>query len=730
MNILKRLAYYPLSTLIVTLLAASLLSFSDYDSSPKNESMIDSCKAGPKLIKIHNVSSTYLNGSFYGLNVFQIKWTIKDKQGKTIRTGEVSPQDSNPLITFGELPAGSYTLTYQGKSCTSAPSTLPFSISKNSDPAKNARTSANDPTIVAKGMDEHLELSITRHGDIFQISDLATPPIGNDYEFRYMIGAEVLTSPQPLKNYVVSGTNPIRIWKAKTKKGIKSINQWEDIKNWYYDKNAGEAFSNNTSVAFQTMVFPGIQNPSGFINPIPASYEPWTQVAQWADIAPNMKLPEGHVWIASRGLWSVDQVMSKGVTHIEHHSLPWENMDKVNKMKADGLTYNNVPRAQDFLHLKPSGPEEWVNGYNKQFWPNGPLSKEQAIQKANEADINDIIWIGQTMENVCYMPPEAQMWGDFYKRLRERYEEKWGTQKKKYYIAHNYFMFWPGDLSLSRDKSRAHFKKMLHLPVNELPKTNYSPGGTLSSTNLIPEAIYIGAPDIQQGQVYETIYRMHLIQHMGYESGVFLFGVHEWKPNNLYQYNYPEGTFYSWNKIPLDPNVIITNGFVAQVFGKLYIEWGGPGKTGNKNFDPQWGNGVWYPKGAITPQSNFPYYAKPNTPYYPGYTGSSDLSYFSQKLYNDTFGQVVGGTRKFLKFRIDNGPWISPSQFSAEEIVDAYHDKRGFVFSESKNGKTAWFYLNSFADNNWHDIEVELSPGIVTKKRVAGNGVHVRLLNK
>ncbi|HEV7381257.1 MAG TPA: hypothetical protein VGN64_15775, partial [Dyadobacter sp.] len=272
-----------------------------------------------------------------------------------------------------------------------------------------------------------------------------------------------------------------------------------------------------------------------------------------------------------------------------------------------------------------------------------------------------------------------------------------------------------------------HYKGLLHLAPEKLPKTNFSPGGSLSSTTLIPEAVYLNAPDAQVGQVYESAYRMFLIRQMGYETGIFLFGVHEWRPNNLYQYQYPEGSFYTYYKLPLDPNVVIANGFIAQVFGRLYIEWGGSGKTSNKNFDPEWFKGLWFPKGADQPQDGFPYYAKPQTASYAGYTGSSDLSYFSQKLYNDTFGKVTGGTKKFLKYKLDGGKWISPSQFSAEEIVDAYHDKRAFVYSETSNGSTAWFYLNSFSDNKLHTLEVELPSGKIVKAQVSGNGIHARM---
>jgi hypothetical protein len=699
----------------------------DVTEQKTSRSTSDSCKLGPRILSISNISASYLNGQFYGADVFKLSWIIKDNKGTVLRQGEISPENSNPLITFEPLSPGKYTLTYTGKSCLSAPSTMPFTIISPSM-TPSARMGAFAPQTVAKGMDEHMELDISRQEDVYIITDNAKATAGDGYEFRYMIGAEVITSDKPLKDYFLAGNNPFRIWKMKTKKGLESTARWSDSENnWYFSTTAGEGFSHNATAAFNTFAFPSVHNKQGFINPVPANFNPASQAVQWADIAPDMKLPKGHIWVASPGKWSPETMLAKGVTHLAHHLLPWENESKVRRLKDAGVTYNNVPRIEHFLHLKENGPDKLKNGYNLKYWPNGPLTKEQAIQKANEADISDAIWIGETMEGTSFMPAESEMWGHFYKRLNERYLAKWGSRKIPFYIAHNYFMFWPGEMSLSRDKNRTHFKRLLHLKAADLPKTNFSPGGTLSSTTLIPEAVYIGAPDIQQGQVYEAIYRMHLIHNLGYETGIFLFGVHEWRPNNPYQYNYPEGKFYVNNKLPLDPNVLIANGFIAQIFGKLYIEWGGNGKTTSKNFDSEWGKGLWFPIGAQEPQPNFPYYAKPQTESYPGYTGSDDFSYFSQKLYNDTFGKVVGGSRKYLKHRIDNGKWIVPSQYSAEEIVDAYHDKRGFVFSETKNGQTAWFYLNSFADNKWHDIEVEFPDGTVERERVAGNGIHAKI---
>ncbi|WP_221392313.1 hypothetical protein [Dyadobacter sp. NIV53] len=692
------------------------------------------CKRGPTIGTIDSISTTSLKFQFDADGVDTMSIAILSGTDKTIFSQVIAPKSNTIKVSYPSIiPAGNYKLVITGVSCKGT-SNKAFIIPNKDDGGVTpdpVEKGTYVPVTLAKGMDEHLNLKITKSDSGNLLSDVSNTKKGDAYEYRYMIGAEVFTSETPFVNYQFGGHNPLRVLKFKMRRGVDT-NHWDgetDNPGDYYSSNAGESFSYNTTAGFQTLFYRGPQAETGFLNHIPQSYQPEKQNVQWADIVPDMQLPKGHVWISAAAPWGIETVMKKGVTHISNYQLPWEtNTQEVIRLRDSGLSYNDVPRTEVIMNLPYSAPDNWVNGYNLAYWPHGALTNEEAIQKGNEASIDHAVWIGETMEQGSAAPPDSPMWNPFYTVVKARYKERFGSRNIPYYICHNYFMFWPGNTKLGNGNTAEHSKLLLTLDPSQFPYTNFSPGGSLSSTNLIVEAVYLNAPDIQQGQIYETIYRLQTIHNLGYEGGVFLMGVHEWRPNNWYQYNYPEGTFYAANKIPLDPNVLIANGFIAHTFGKVYIEWGGSGKTKEKKFDVEWNKGLWFPKGSAEAKEGFPYYKKAGEETYSGYTGSTDLSAFSQHLWNSTFGQTEGGERLYLTFRIDNGDWITPEQFQVSEVVNAYHQKRGFVLSQSKNGKTAWFYLNSFADNKLHVLEVKMPDGKRIKEYVAGNGIHAKII--
>jgi hypothetical protein len=700
------------------------------------------CQAGPEITAITEKSVSGIKVQFHGVNVFKVVIDIYTPGGTRVFSDTISPGSSVLPVVFKTLFApGTYKLFLRGVSCTGEDSEsfdIPNTGSGGNDqPVPDAGGSTTFPLrTLAKGMDEHMKLVIRDSADVRLISDVSTEARGSNYNYRYLIGGDILTQKSKLTNYIAAGNNPLRIVKFKLKNGISSINQWgtgqeEYVPGGYYQSDAGEVFSYNTSFAFNTFIASGAPQQAGFLNHIPQNYDPASQQPSWTDIGSDIKLPAGHVWIADWQGSTPENVFKKGVTNLPHHSLPWNDADgnrQALALKAAGKTYNNVPRIEVIFNLSRSGPEGlWPNGTSKAWWPNGALDTETAIRKANEADISDAIWIGEMSENESWMPADADMFRPFYARLRERYQEKWGSKGVTYQIVHNYFFIWPREISLTRDKSADYYRKLLSMSAAELPKTPYSPGGTLANTTMITDAVYLNAPDIQNGGLYESIFRTEINKHLGFESGTFLFAVHEYRPNNKYEYYYNEGKFYADNKIPLDPNVHIAAGFLAQVYGKLFTEWGASSKSSEKRFDPEWNKGWWFPNGSSSAQGGFPYYKNSSSTYY-GFTGGSDLSYFSQKLYAETFGQTDGGQRRYLRHRIDGKDWITPSLVSCEEVVNAYIEKRGFVLSESKNGKTAWFYLNSFTDNKFHTLEVELPSGQILSRKVAGNGIHAMIL--
>lgn len=709
------------------------------------------CKTGPNLNAVYSVTDRSLIGQFHGEKVFEISWSIKDLAGNILRSGAVSPKDAQPLIRFDEpLPVGNYTLIYEGKNCSSPPSPFGFTVPRQGgevvipptkpDPKPPVEGGGAAPDIstpgqlltIAKGMDAHMKLTARDSAGVRLVSDLSADDRGDRYNYRYLIGSDIVTQDKPLKNYLLAGNNPIGFLKMKLRKDLNTINQWgtgQEGNNGYYKLDAGESFSHNTSYPFHTFFAKTAQAPAGFLNHVPQGYDPSRQQVQWADIAEDMQLPTGHFWINGWKPWGVDKVFAKGVTHLPHLSLPWNEADgnkQVVELKNAGKTYNDVPRLEAFLGLHPTGAEGlWPDGTSKSWWPNGAFDRETSIQKADQADVSDAIWIGETSENVSWQRDDADMWRHFYARLRQRYDERFKSRGISYEICHNYF--WLGGESLVHNKGADYYKDIFKRTPEQLPQTVYSPGGTLSSTTMIVEAVYLNAPDLTLRQPLELIFRLAYFRHLGYNAGVFLFGQYETRPNNKLEIRYDDGTYFRNDKAPIDPGTHIANGFLSQVYGNLFCEWGGSTKVDGKNLDYRFLNGDWYPTGSTTPQGGFPHLWKHDGEIYFGYTGSTDLSYFGQRLYALTFGKTAGGQRQYLRFRVDGGSWITPDQTAINEVIDAYYQQRGFVLSETKNSATAWFYMNRYADNKPHILEVELPNGQIVKNTVAGGGIHAKV---
>jgi hypothetical protein len=683
-----------------------VLSCPIYAQQSKGKAPLKKCDAGPDILNIYSVNSTRARLQFWGANVFGIDATVYDERGRLMVSASIVPTSSDITVPLNNLNPGAYKLRLSASNCQG------FSEKMFSVPVVAAKKAAyTNPyvKVIAKGYAKHLDIVITGSPSNWIINDLADEVPAKGYEFRYMVNGALLLQSTPLKNYRYQSNHPLRILKMQTKPGLTSLAKWsEGERNYFFDPQAGTAFSENVTAGIYTAVFRDANSAPGFIDPIPEKYDPEKQLTGWLDYAPDMKLPKGHFWIAKRGESSVETAFKKGVTHLSNYQLPWENLGQVDALKKAGLTYNDVPRTEHFMNLPKTGVDKWSGGFNTKYWPRGPLKEQEAKSQADQTDLGHAIWIGETMEGASTMAPGEAMWGYFYKRLRERYQETYGARHIPYMIAHNYFNFWPDAFTR---------------PVDSFPKTDFSPGGTLASTNLITEAIYINAPDHLNGTLFGSLYRMELFKRMGYNAGVFLFGVHEWKPNNSYQYTYPGGLYYFQDKMPLEPNLVIAYAFFSQLFGNLYVEWGGSGKQSTRNWDDPSGN--WYPDEAPTSQPGFPYVAKEGQPSYHGYNGSSDLSYFGIKLYHDSFAKVDGGVKKFLKFRIDGKEWILPDKVEGVNIVDAHYDRRGIVLSQSKGGHVAWVYVNPYADNLAHQLEVVMPDGRIVKKTVAGDGVHV-----
>lgn len=711
------------------------------------------CAQGPEIRRIFDVASTGASVEFHGEGVDTLLYELWSGDAK-IKTDLIAPKSATVNITYPVQPDGTYQLIIRGQSCKSKQdSKKDFPIARSSggvvDPTPEEPggggvvTPGVFPLIgMTRGYDEHLNLVFRDSADVRLATDIA-PDNRQDpdrYLYRYMINGHKLDLNARLKNYVVAGNNPLRVLLGKLKKeySAEGFNKWagtpEEYKSDWFKIDAGEWFSGGLSYAFQTYVAKGAQDAAGFLNHIPQNYDPSDQQVSWAEIGEDIKLPNGHFWAADWKPWGIDRVFAKGVTHLPHHGLPWNDADgnqQVRLLKFAGKTFSNFQRIEAVFGRNNNGsPDLWPNGTSKAVWPTADgLPVDEAKQWAWKTDASDAIWLSEMSENVGWQPVGSPMFGAFYPELRKRYEQDFGARGIHYEICHNYF--WQGGESLAFNRSSDYYKTLFRTEPKDLPATEYSPGGTLSATTLIVEAVYLRAPDQVLRQPIELAFRLEYFKHMGYNAGVALFGQGETRPNNRYRITFPDGDYYKEDKFPLDPNVHIAAAFFSQVYGNFYAEWGGFGKANQKLFDGRPGQGLtgeWYPKGSTYPRNDeFNKYWNGTGDIYHGFTGSADLSYFGIRLYAKTFAQTDGGERAYLRFRTDGGSWTAPSNFKADELIDAYKQQRGFVLSQSKNGKTAWFYHNSFADNNWHTLDVELPNGQIVSHRVAGNGIHAKL---
>lgn len=686
------------------------------------------CSSGPTIKTIYDIKSNAITVNWYGVGVTEIGWKITNEAGgKLYRSGIFEPTNDRSTISFDLLQPGTYLLTFSGTKCIGS-SNKTFEVKgETTIPPIEGPGEPTDWKVVniTKGYSELLDVAITGTSGNWVINDNSTitPPDG--FEFRYGIGADTLPRKTALKNYAYQSNAPLRIWKAIMKPGVE-WNKWDRIgncaanpKDCWYDVTGGRQFdspSQSHHVEFSTWVFIGPKSQDGFIDPVVSGYDPTLQRTQWPDIAPDMSLPKGKFLHLPRGDISTDILFKKGVTHISNYEMGDLSNSQVMALQDAGKTYSGVPRTDVILGLSRNG-----SGWS----PSIPLSRENAIKAGERTSISDALDISETEERDPYIAPGDGMWGNFYPTKMSRLNARFGARGIPFLVGHNYFNF----EEQGYDGTSEHVRKIF---ANGIPQSNFSPGGSLSATSLRVTAGYLGTPDAQNDVLNSSILKSYVMAKLNKSWGIFFFGRHEEHIFGIYEYKYPDGRYMYYDKMPVDPSVTIAHAFISMVYGSVFVEWGGEGKSTSRKWknDPEWANnnGKWIPNGSDRPQGNFPHFAGAGEKTYGGYTGSSDLAYFGIKLYNDTFGQTDGGETAFLTFRIDGGKWITPDPVPAMNSVLARDQKRGFVYSQSKVGKIAYFYMNSYADNKKHKLEVQLPNGITVTETVSTHAIHAKLL--
>jgi len=663
------------------------------------------------------------------------------KGNSILKTTTYNPDVNTLYFPFDQtLPAGDYQITLTPVSCTAKVATQDFKI-KSEDVGTVEPPVVTDPGVstykmITRGMPGHMRLQKRIVGEYMLVTDSTANDLRPGYEYRYINGAEVVLSPTPLKDYPFAINNGFRIVKFLSKKGIGTVNRWpgdgvSSEPGGYYQSDAAMSYQYNGSAAVETGFFSGSQ--SGFVSHTPAGFNPSTEMPQWADIVPDAKLPNGRFFVLSRSDWPIEQIFRKGVTHVRHNEIPRPNGDETLafQLRLQGKTYSDVPLSTTIFGGRPS---------------DNP-TKEEVQRMINLHQYPDALHIGETMEQSHAINPGSNWLKDFNAGFVSNQKKLFDDKGIKSLNCFNYFQFWPNSYHLGQVSADSS-KRMFRLAPDKMPYSNFSPGAPLSTTNLITEAVYLGPPDIQQDQAHDLAFKLMLFDHMGYTGGVFLASEHEWRPNNFFEYVYPEGRYYSQGKIPLDPNTLITSVYLSQVFGKVFVQWGGAGKVnGGRIFDSRtpeptyfFPNGSNDPKGSYrNPDPNAGRYSEwitsPDFKYakaggigYYGYNAGTDLSRFGLQVYLDTWNQIPeDGSRNFLSYRIDGGQWIEAVNQFADDIIDGRTRKGGYVYSIHKAGRIAWYYLNPYADNKFHDLEVKFPNGRIARNRVAGNGIHAKI---
>lgn len=708
---------------------------------PGGDPVVTPCAAGPVLGAISNISTAGLTAQFSGSGISILKWKVINSSNDTVRVGQSGVQSTTLNITFSSaLAPGNYTLRIEGVNCTGF-SSMPFTIqSGGGGPPPTGNIVAK---YVVKGLPEHMDIVVSGTGISKTLTDNAnfTPPSG--YQFRYYINGQQVTQSSRLTNFAWPSNIPVMIYKMQIKAGYTG-----DAFNWGYDEGwkdptIGTPFSQNTSVAFTQIVFDDENS----------GYDPSKQTVQWMDYLPDAPSTDDKVWIAPIGSISTpDQLIAKGVTNFSNYAIAGLASAKQTELLNAGKTYDEAPKTWVQLILPDRGSGQWVppgngwpNIWNTQYFDyspgqSEPLTYQQGFDKGNQYSVAHRLIIFENSENNHAVSSHWAFWKPYYENLTARAQSRFPG---KWRIAHNYFTgaigrYGDGDPKATTYgqsptaldfNTRAQAHAFLNAPISDWPGSDMLPGGTLETVNSACYGLYFGSPDRTNEHPYRMIYAADRTHAAGKYLFAFMQEFYEWFPNNYIEIRYPTGKFYLQTKMAHSQAQLFNIALVSRIFLDGFIPFGATAKgPGNFNVPRQYNQGLWYPNGSTTPQNpdSFPYWSQPGTPEEWPTDGFEDGIARGMYAYSQTFMQTTGGTKQFLRFRINGGAWVEPTNNGVHDIVDAYFDKRGFVYAEIKSGKMAVMYMDGFADGSIKTLEYQYN-GVTYSMQVASVQAHVKL---
>ena len=452
-----------------------------------------------------------------------------------------------------------------------------------------------------------------------------------------------------------------------------------------------------------------------FLPHYPKEYDPLLQYPAFMDVLPPVEPDPDFLWVAPRAESTLQQLTDVGVTHFTKGDMiqPGWTDEQVIAFRSQGYGYDDVPTTNVQFSLPDHGPanEEWLSPpgvgivwpliWNKRFFntPPGatePMSYDEGYQKGLMYNTEHTIFVGQNSENIYAVGthwPFVRGWCDAWV---PRMKERWAG--KKILMAWNYFTGLGPNI---KDISQAAAKQLFFSPLSSWPGSPMLPGGTLELMNAYCLPIYLSSPDEVNHIPYDIIFNHYIEKKTEKHCIVFEQCFHEWLPNVHAEWRIPEGKFYQRSKMHVSPNISYSTGLLGRIFLSAFIPFMFSGKRTNPHYkvDRQWHQeGLWVPNGngetETADLNSCPAWGTPGTiENLPGYQAENDLGY-SGYLYNRTFRLTKGGEDEWCEFRVDGGNWIPMENNWANDIVDAYHEGTGYVFSRRKDGLVSFLVQN------------------------------------
>lgn len=472
---------------------------------------------------------------------------------------------------------------------------------------------------------------------------------------------------------------------------------------------------------------------------IPSSYNPDEPNPQWIETSPDMTMPAGRVYVKppNKKTYTTVQAMQKGVTHWSKHWVASEGGDGVFRANPPirNREYNDVPRIRELFNLNYAPRGGWGDkGYNPDWWPNGPMSEEEAYQfaKNHYSDPSTLI-INETMEGDDWITEGNPMWRGYNRGVREVMDARGIAYK----FAANYFTRY-GQFNNSNfyrigEATLAQHASLYSTPINQWPTSYFSPGQTLADTTLSVADIYINNTDNVAHYLFQAIFQMEVMAMMGKECGIFAFGVHEWLPGWATQINMPTGTFERSDKKPLDPSILMMLPYLAQEWGTTFVEWGlnikaNPDRT--KILDiSEWAPGKdrFYQMGQ---RKEYPGYTRQND-YFGINQFTGDLTHYGMQHWRKEAAPFMQVAPKYCTFRVDGGQW-NQRKADGSDAVHAWFNKKRVVRGrfDPAGGMGLVSTFDLFTDNKRHLLEVQnpYNANKVYSGTVAGNGIQTLIV--